>query len=73
VPELHAGYWEERRYDDGPAVSTEGLRTRVGATHLPLGRFLGAFLGAGFVLERFEEPREPAREYPFRLALRWRR
>ena len=47
------------------------MRTRVGATHLPLGLFLQTFLDAGLGLELIEEPDE--REYPFGLALRWRR
>ena len=47
------------------------LRARVGATHLPLGLFLQAFLDAGLVLERFEELEN--REYPYVVALRCRR
>ena len=49
----------------------EGLRARVGATHLPLGLFLQAFLDAGLTLERFEELEN--REYPYMVALRCRR
>jgi SAM-dependent methyltransferase len=71
VPELHAGYWETGRYDDGPAISPTGLRARVGASHLPLGVFLSAFFDSGFRLEHFEESR--AREYPHMIALRCRR
>jgi hypothetical protein len=44
---------------------------QVGASHLPLGLFLQAFLDAGLRLERVEEPSE--REYSFGLAFRWRR
>jgi SAM-dependent methyltransferase len=65
-------YRHTGRYTDAPGVWREsGVRIRVGATHLPLGRFLQAFLDAGFPLEQIEEPEE--REYPFSLALRWRR
>jgi SAM-dependent methyltransferase len=71
VPELHPGYRVTARYDQGPAISPAGLRARVGATHLPLGLFVQAFLDAGFALERFEELDN--REYPFVVALRWRR
>jgi SAM-dependent methyltransferase len=71
VPELHPGYRVTARYDDGPGISPDGLRARVGATHLPLGLFLQAFLDAGFSLERFEELEN--REYPFAVALRCRR
>ena len=73
APELHPGWYRlEGRYDKAPGIWREsGLRTRVGASHLPLGLFVQAFLDAGLQLERVEEPDE--REYPFGLALRWRR
>ena len=70
VPTLHPGYRETGRYEEAVGISPEGLRAKVGATHLPLGLFLTAFLDAGFVLERFEEP---GREYPYQVAMRWRR
>jgi SAM-dependent methyltransferase len=71
VPTLHPGYRNTERYDDGPAVGPDGLRARVGATHLPLGLFVQAFLDAGFQIEGFEEL--GSREYPYQLALRCRR
>jgi SAM-dependent methyltransferase len=71
VPVLHHGYRETGRYDDGPAISPDGLRARVGATHLPLGLFLQAFLDAGFTIEHFEEL--GSREFPYVVALRCRR
>jgi SAM-dependent methyltransferase len=71
VPALHPGYRATGRYRDAPGITPEGLRARVGATHLPLGLFLQAFLDAGFALERFEELED--REYPYMLALRCRR
>ena len=71
VPVLHAGYRRAERYDGGPAISPEGLRARVGATHLPLGRFVQAFLDGGFTIERLEEL--GAREYPYVVGLRCRR
>ena len=71
VPELHPGYRRTGRYVDAPGITPDGLRIEVGATHLPLGTFLQAFLDAGFALERFEEPEE--RDYPYMLALRCRR
>ncbi|HEU0304981.1 MAG TPA: methyltransferase domain-containing protein [Gaiellaceae bacterium] len=71
VPTLHEGYRTVGRYDDGPAIGPDGLRARVGATHLPLGLFVQAFLDAGFRLERFEEL--GSREYPYVVALRCRR
>jgi SAM-dependent methyltransferase len=73
VPELHPGYRDTARYDVGPAIGPDGLRARVGATHLPLGPFLGAFLDAGFRIERFEELDPDDSRYPFRIALRGRR
>jgi SAM-dependent methyltransferase len=71
TPQLHTGYRETERYEEGPGVTVEGLRAKVGATHLPLGLFLHAFIDAGFHLEWFEEPTD--REYPYLVALRWRR
>jgi SAM-dependent methyltransferase len=71
LPVLHPGYRAAGPYTDGPGVNPDGLRARVGATHLPLGAFLAAFLDAGFALEHVEEPGD--REYPYQLALRWRR
>jgi SAM-dependent methyltransferase len=68
VPRLHAGYRRVERYTDAPGISPGGLRAKVGAVHSPLGVFVQAFLDAGFLLERFEEPGD--REYPVPLALR---
>jgi SAM-dependent methyltransferase len=70
VPTLHSGYRETARYNEAVGISPEGLRAKVGGIHLPLGLFLQAFLDTGFILERFEEP---GREYPYQLAMRWRR
>ena len=67
VPELHSGYRDTGRYDDGPAIGQDGLRARVGATHLPLGLFLQSFVGTGFRMLHFEEL--GAREYPYAVAL----
>jgi SAM-dependent methyltransferase len=71
IPGLHPGYRQTGRYDGGPAIGPEGLRAKVGATHLPLGLFVQAFLDAGFELERFEEL--GTREYPYAVALQSRR
>jgi SAM-dependent methyltransferase len=73
IPELHPGWYRRvGRYTESPGVWSEsGLRIRVGAMHLPLGLFLQTFVDAGLHLERIEEFEE--REYPFGLALRWRR
>jgi SAM-dependent methyltransferase len=67
VPVLHPEYRQRRRYTEAPGVSPEGLRSRVGAVHIPLGEFLQAFLDAGFQLERFEEVGD--RIYPPIVAL----
>jgi SAM-dependent methyltransferase len=74
TPILHPGYASTGRYDAGPAIGPEGLRARVGATHLPLGKFLHAFLDAGFALEALEELAldEPERLFPYRAAARFR-
>ncbi len=72
VPELHPGYLSEGRYGaEAPGVTSTGVRSKVGASHLPLARFLHAFVDAGLTLERFEEVER--REYPATVALRWRR
>jgi SAM-dependent methyltransferase len=71
VPDLHPGYRRTGRYDDGPAITPDGLRARVGAAHLPLGLFIQAFVNAGLQLERFEEL--GSREYPYVVALGCRR
>ena len=67
LPALHPGYRSTERYDDGPSFGPDGLRARVGATHLPLGLFVRAFLDAGFQIKRFEELGQ--REYPYAVAL----
>ena len=67
VPALHAGYRSTARYDDGPSIGPDGLRARVGATHLPLGLFVQSFLDAGFALHGFEEL--GWRAYPYVVAL----
>lgn len=71
IPRLHPGYRTIGRYTEAPGISPTGLRAKVGAVHLPLAVLVQAFLDAGFVLERFEEPGD--REYPVPLALRARR
>jgi SAM-dependent methyltransferase len=71
VPELHPGYRDTAYRRDAPGIWGEGLRAKVGASHLPLGLFLHAFLDAGLALERFEEPE--GRDYPHIVALRARR
>ena len=71
VPELHAGYRDTSYRTEAPGIWDEGLRAKVGAVHVPLGLFLQAFLDAGLMLERFEEPE--GRDYPHVVALRTRR
>ena len=71
VPELHPGYRRTERYEGGPAIGPDGLRAKVGATHLPLGLFVQSFLDAGFQIHRFEEL--GSREYPYVVALQCRR
>lgn len=67
IPALHTGYRRTERYDGGPAIGPDGLRAKVGATHLPLGLFVHAFLDAGFQIQRFEELGH--RGYPYIVAL----
>jgi len=71
VPELSPGYRDTSYRTEAPGIWSEGIRSKVGATHLPLGLFLQTFLDAGLVLERVEEPK--GRDYPHIVALRARR
>jgi SAM-dependent methyltransferase len=72
VPELHRDWYRRAgRYEDAPGVTPQGLRARVGASHLPLAEFLQTFLDAGFVLERVEEP--GSWDFPIAIAIRCRR
>ena len=71
VPELSPGYRDTSYRTEAPGIWSEGIRSKVGATHLPLGLFLQTFLDAGLVLERVEEPE--GRDYPHVVALRARR
>ena len=71
VPELHASYRDTGRYSEAPGLTSDGVRARVGASHLPLGLFIHALLEAGLGLEHLEEPGD--RAYPYAVAMRWRR
>ncbi len=71
VPELHPGYRDTSFRTEAAGIWDEGLRAKVGATHLPLGLFLQAVVGAPLTLERLEEPE--GRDYPHVVALRARR
>jgi len=71
VPELHPGYRDTSYRTEAPGIWGEGIRSKVGATHLPLGLFLHAFLDAGLAFEHFEEPE--GRDYPHIVALRARK
>jgi ubiquinone/menaquinone biosynthesis C-methylase UbiE len=70
APELHEGWYRHvGRYDEAPGIVGTGVRSKIGATHLPLETFVQTFLAAGFTLERFEEIGEF--DYPHMVALRW--
>lgn len=71
VPELHPGYRDTSYRIEAPGIWSQGIRSKVGAWHLPLGLFLHTFLDAGLALERFEEPE--GRDYPHIVALRARK
>ena len=71
VPALHPGYRDTSYRTEAAGIWTEGLRAKVGASHLPLGLFLQAVIDAPLTLERFEEPE--GRDYPHVVALRARR
>jgi SAM-dependent methyltransferase len=71
IPVLHPGYWQTERYTEAPGISPHGLRAKVGAVHLPLGRFVQSFLDVSLRFEHFEELER--REFPYVVALRCRR
>src|SRR2546430_4739784 len=71
VPELSPGYRDTSYRTEAPGIWSEGIRSKVGATHLPLGLFLQTFLDAGLVLGHAEEPE--GRDYPPAVALGARR
>jgi len=58
------GQWTTSSWTD------RGVRTKVGATHLPLPDLLHAFLAAGLTFERFSESGAPT---PVALAIKTRR
>jgi len=58
------GHWTKASWTD------QGVRDKVGATHLPLPSLFHAFLDAGLTLERFAEGAEPT---PVMLAVRARK
>ena len=68
VPTLLPGYLRTVWYDDGPAIRPDGLRSKVGAWHVPLGPFLQAFPDSGFQISHFEEL--GSSDYPYVVALR---
>jgi ubiquinone/menaquinone biosynthesis C-methylase UbiE len=71
VPELYPGYRDTSYRTEAAGIWSDGIRAKVGATHLPLGLFLHAFLDAGLAFEHFEEPE--GRDYPYIVALRARK
>ena len=65
---INPGYWRrERRFD---TWNPQGVRARVGATHLPVGDLLNALTAAGLSIERVAELGRPV---PDILAVRCRR
>jgi SAM-dependent methyltransferase len=58
------GHWTKASWTD------QGVRDKVGASHLPLPGLLHAFLGAGLTLEQFTEGAEPT---PVVLAIKARK
>jgi SAM-dependent methyltransferase len=71
VPELYPGYRDTAYRTEAPGIWSEGIRSKVGATHLPLGLFLHAFLDARLAFGHFEEPE--GRDYPHIVALQARK
>jgi SAM-dependent methyltransferase len=65
------GYRERKRQFDLPAFKPDGVRARVGATHVPLEDLLGAVIHSQLQLERVLE--RPQQNTPLLLAVRARR
>ena len=73
IPHLHAGHYRRAgRYTGAPGISPTGLRSKVGATHLPLAAFVQAF-AAALRIESFEELEADNRDFPYVVAVRARR
>jgi SAM-dependent methyltransferase len=53
---LHPGYRDAGWLRHAPAVSSAGVRARVGVNHLPLAGFLNAIIRSGFTIEQVDEP-----------------
>ncbi len=65
-PILHPGYRRSGWWHEGFG---DGIRSRVGVNHLPLGDFLSAIVAPGLRLDQVVEP-GPDGDYPTLLALR---
>jgi hypothetical protein len=65
-PILHPGYRRSGWWHEGFG---DGVRSRVGVNHLPLGDLLSVIVASGFRLERVVEPGLDD-DYPTLLALR---
>jgi SAM-dependent methyltransferase len=68
---IDEGYRERSRQFDLPAFKPDGVRARVGATHVPLEDLLDAVIQSELELERIVE--RPEQDTPLLLALRARR
>jgi SAM-dependent methyltransferase len=68
APVLRPGYTTAGWQRLPPSPNAEGVRSRVGVHHLPLAHLLNAILGAGFTIERVEEPGDA--DPPLFLAIR---
>lgn len=66
---VYPGYLSSGFYKESPAWG-DGVRSRVGMHHLPLGEYLNAIIDSGLVVERWNEG---GREPPILLAFRARR
>lgn len=70
IPEVVGSYRDTAWKNDSPAFG-DGIRSVVGARHVPLSDFLNTFVDAGFTIERFDEP--GPEDYPRTLILAARR
>lgn len=70
---IHPGYHERRRRFEAPGISAQGLRSKVGAVHVPLAHLLNAVLAAGLELElAVEDDSDPPMLFGLRARKRYR-
>ncbi|WP_432882956.1 class I SAM-dependent methyltransferase [Kribbella sp. CA-245084] len=68
---IHPTYRTAGWHEPAPWWADDGIRRRIGMSHVPLAEYLNAIISSGLTVERFEEPTGP--DIPHALAFRARR